>query len=384
MLGDDPVRDVQGQPGLADPAHAGQRDRSAAQHRLTHPGDVLGAADQLAAVRGKVVQRRELYGGSAGGRLVPDDRHLQLAELRRGVQTQFLGECRAVLAVHPKGLRRSPSPVQGAHQLMARAFRQWIRRQHRFESPDRLVVLPEGQGGLDPIEDGRPPELEPSHLAADELLVAELAERRPVPQRQRLVEQLRGLCGHLVQAIARRMDQPIEASGVNGVGVHLERVAGHASDDPDGVDGAGRPDRGSQPRHQVVHRARRIGRQITTPQHIAEPTDRHDLPGVHQEHGEQPADPWPPVQGGFAARAVEFHGPEHPDPDGHVASVPGTSRRISSCAASSLDHRRGTRPGYAWRVPGGPSPGDLGGSAVPLSGGELAADRARRGGSAGG
>ena len=327
---------MQGQPGLADPAHAGQRDQSAAPHRLTHPGDVLGAADQLAAFRGKVVQRYRLCGGSAGGRLVPDDRHLQLAELRRRVQTQFLGEYRAVLAVHPKGLRRSPSPVQGAHQLMARAFRQRIRRQHRLESPDRLVVLPEGQGGLDPIEDGRPPELlQPSHLAADELLVAELAERRPVPQRQRLVEQVRGFCGHLVQAIARRMDQPIEAGGVNGAGVHLERVAGRPSEDPDGVGGAGRPDRGSQPRHQVVHRARRIGRQITTPQHVAEPIDRHDLPGVHQEHGEQPADPWPPVQGGFAARAVEFHGPEHPDPDCHVASVPGTSRRISSCRSES-------------------------------------------------
>ena len=221
---------------------------------------------------------------------------------------------------------------------MARALRQWIRRQHRLESPDRLVVLPEGQGGLDPIEGGHPPEpLQPSHLGTDELLVDELAERRPVPQRQRPIEQVRGCCGYRVLLCPRRIDQPLEAGGVNGAGIHLEQVTGRPSEDSDGVGATGRPDRETQPRDQVVHRGRGMSRQVMTPQHVAEPIDRYDLPGVHQEHGEQPADPRPPVQGGFPGRAVEFHGPEHPDPDCHVASVPGTSPDSSGSRGVRID-----------------------------------------------
>ena len=220
---------------------------------------------------------------------------------------------------------------------MARALRQRIGRQNRLESPDRLVVAPESQRGLNPVEGGRPPQLlQASHLGADELLVAELSERRAVPQLQRSVEQVRRLRGHLVHASARGMHQPVEADGVNRAGVHLEQVAGHASENPDRVGGTGRPDCGTQPRDQVVHRALGIGRQVRTPQHVAQPIDRHHLPGVRQEHGEQPADPRPPVQGGLAARGVELHGAEHPNPSCHAASVPagapesGWSQRIAS------------------------------------------------------
>ena len=79
---------------------------------------------------------------------------------------------------------------------------------------------------------GGPGRWAPARLGADELLVGELGKRRPVPQPHRLVEQFRGIGGHLVQARARRLRQPTEPCGVHIARVQLEQVAGGASEDP--------------------------------------------------------------------------------------------------------------------------------------------------------
>jgi hypothetical protein len=87
------------------------------------------------------------------------------------------------------------------------------------------------------------------------------------------------------------------------------------------------------------------------PQHVAAPIDRHDLPAVHQEHGEQPR-----IRGHrcrrVPGRGVGFHGHEHPHPDCHVASVPGASPEFRGSPYPPTTRRSSTSAAPAMRLSG--------------------------------
>src|ERR687892_2640085 len=68
--------------------------------------------------------------------------------------------------------------------------------------------------------------LQPADLPLSEPLVDELGERRPPPERERLLQggerRLRRSAGKL---LPRLLDQPLEADGIDEIGVGAEQVA---------------------------------------------------------------------------------------------------------------------------------------------------------------
>ena len=269
---------------------------------------------------------------------------------------------------------------------MARALPQRIRGQHRFEPPDRLVVprrargrprsdpwwLPAAAPPAEPLRCWRTPRRRTRRTPA--------RARTPSPGRADPRPPRAPCPGERAPHPPARPNRAESTSPE----VHLEQVAGGAGEDPDGVGGASRPDRCSQPRHQVVHRARWISRHLANPQPVAEPIDRHDFAGMHQQHGEQPADPRPPAQGGFTVRGVEFHGAEHPDTDGHAAQCAGRGggSRMSPELIRRIARLLSVRTNWSACRPGGvemrrPAVDGRSGGAGPISGRLRRAHRCR-------
>ena len=96
-----------------------------------------------------------------------------------------------------------------------------------LELRDELVVTPESQIGLDALLDRREPQLlQPRRPVLGESLVREVAERRAAPQRERRSQELG--CRRRVIVVERSatlVDEPLEAQGVDALGVDRERVS---------------------------------------------------------------------------------------------------------------------------------------------------------------
>ena len=89
--------------------------------------------------------------------------------------------------------------IQREHQLRREPLAQRVLAERRRELPDHLRVAAVGELALEaPFERGEPQLLEPRDLALRERLEREIRQRRPSPQRQRLL-------------VALLPEQPLEA-----------------------------------------------------------------------------------------------------------------------------------------------------------------------------
>ena len=79
---------------------------------------------------------------------------------------------------------------------------------------------------LDPVLEGGQPELvEAGDLVLQEALEREVGERRPAPQRERVAQCGRALCGRQRPCVA---DEPLEPTGVDRPRVEAQHVPGRA------------------------------------------------------------------------------------------------------------------------------------------------------------
>ena len=119
------------------------------------------------------------------------DRLLELAQLRPGLQAQLLVEAGAEVAVGGERVRLAAEPVEREHLLAAQALAQRVLGDQRLELPRERRVLAAREVGLDALLERQHAQLvEAAHLGLRERLVAELAQDRAAPQRERLAERL--------------------------------------------------------------------------------------------------------------------------------------------------------------------------------------------------
>ena len=136
------------------------------------------------------------------------------------------------------------------------------------------------------LERRQPGLLQPLRLARERLVVGEVAERRPVPQLERLAQPAGRALG--LAARERRATlahERVEPPRVELAVGDLQRVAAVARREPAVAE------RLAQPGDEVVQAAPRRRRRRLAPEPVDQPIARQRLVGVQQEDGEQDALP---------------------------------------------------------------------------------------------
>nr|WP_264372934.1 hypothetical protein [Nonomuraea phyllanthi] len=192
----------------------------------------------------------------------------------------------AQFGIAGQGLARAATPVQGAHLNLAQPFAQRVLPHQVGQLADKHAALVELQPGLGlRLQRGQPLFLQALSGRACEVLVGELGERRPSPQRQRL-GQHRG-AGTRVSGLSRPRGQLGEGFGVGLAGLGSEpvsrRVGGHQ------VIAArfGLLQRVAQAGHLQLERAGGVGGRIVAPEVVDEPLDGDRLALASEQGGQQ-------------------------------------------------------------------------------------------------
>jgi hypothetical protein len=151
--------------------------------------------------------------------------------------------------------------------------------------PHDRRMSPEPKLGFRPRLDRQQPQLLQSlRLSPREVLIGELAERRPSPQRQSSAEQRRRDGRVAVGARRSRLDeQPVEPRRVQHPLVELEGIAEPVRANPCPL-----RQRLPQPRHVQLQRLRRVARWPLSPERLDQDVDRAGLPGISYERRQQP------------------------------------------------------------------------------------------------
>ncbi len=151
----------------------------------------------------------------------------------------------------------------------------------------------QGEVGIDPLfQRGQPQLLQAGCLGLGEGLVDEVGQRVTPPQPQALAQggrrRRRIACGQRPAALA---GEPLEAQGVDAVGIDGEEVAGLTGEQETGP-GARRPSRlqgGAEVGDVGVERGRGGGWCVLAPHHLHEPLPRDNLVGVEHQLGQKGA-----------------------------------------------------------------------------------------------
>ena len=238
-----------------------------------------------------MTSRRNCIAGRASGVssrssdvVLAEDRGLELAELRAGIDAELLDEGLARGAVGGERVRLAARAVEREHELRARALAQRLGLDERLELGDELGVTAEREVGVDALlDDDGSQLLEARDLRLRERLVDEVGERRPAPERERLAQ--RDLGGGCVARLERGpplLRQAREAVHVHALGIELEDVAGRARGD----DGA---EHLAELRDVDLDGVRGRLRRIARPERLDEPVDGDDASRLEREDGEERA-----------------------------------------------------------------------------------------------
>jgi hypothetical protein len=198
--------------------------------------------------------------------------------------------------------------VQREHELGPAAL-----GHQRLAGTNGLVMAAHGQHRRHPVLGHRLAQLvEPGSLRAGERPVGELDERRPSPQRERLIEPSDG--DSKVTALGGATSLPGQRLGLPDVDEPVEQVAGRAGDDARPAAAVEPP---AQPQDVVLQRLRRDARWSAVPQRVDQLVLGDHRSGVHAQHGEQAAFLGPDRRHGAIApghfdRAEEAQSHRHP------------------------------------------------------------------------
>ena len=200
-------------------------------------------------------------------------------------------------------------PVQGEHELRARALLQRTLGDQRLERGYELRPPSERQLGLDPLLHRKPPQLlEARRLRLDELLVRKVCERRSAPERKSRAERRRAIGRLLPRSTCQ---EPLELEQIELARPHLQQVPGAPC--------LQRVPRGPEclPKVGDVDLDRLCGGpgQLVRPELLRESIGRDDLVRMEEQNRERRA--LPRCAEVEAAVTVErFERPEHLKPHG--------------------------------------------------------------------
>jgi hypothetical protein len=151
-----------------------ERHGSGCKHERPRANEQAATPARRAAARGEVERR-----------ILPQDRLLEFAQRLAGLDSQLVHEAVARFRIHPQRFRLSPGAVEREHQLPPQPLPQRVSRGQGLELRDQRVVPAEGQLGVDPLLGRHESELfEPFGVGAREVLVGDLRQRLPAPERE--------------------------------------------------------------------------------------------------------------------------------------------------------------------------------------------------------
>ena len=217
---------------------------------------------------------------------------------RPGLDAELLDQQAARLLERLQRVGLAARPVQRDHLLAAQTLAQRVLGDQPVELRDHETVPPERQVGVDTVLHGcQAPLVQARGLIDESGLVGEIAERGSAPQRQRLVQLVRGPVGLAGgERGTTLVGERFEPGGVQAVVGHDQSVAARLGDEMTVAE------RLAQGRYVVVQAPGRGRRRRLAPQCVDQPLGGHRLVGVHEQHGEQ--QPPAPVRDLDASGAV--------------------------------------------------------------------------------
>ena len=263
--------DLGGQPRLARTAGADQGDETAGLQRLSHPGDLVRAADEAGELRPQV------RAGAAGGRGGHGNfaaQHVQVDGPHVGsrVDAELVGEPGPQRLVPGERVRLPSGSGQRPHQQPGELLVQRVFRDQRL----KLADAGGGPARVELLREEGDRRVQPQLLkAAGERLgeVPGIRERRPAPQRQRL--------GH-----GPLGDEPLKAQRVHVAGRHRQPVPRTRL-----LHGRRPAQCPAGPRHQSLQRVRHIGGERAVPDGPGQRAGAHRLAARQRQPGDQAAQP---------------------------------------------------------------------------------------------
>src|SRR5581483_10372271 len=299
---------------LAGAARTGQRDepRVAAEQRGDRR-ELEPAPDQRRRRNGqpRLEALRAPWRGERG--ILAQDRALQLAQLRRGLDPQLIDERAPRGLVRLERLLLPAGAVEREHVLAAEPVAVRVLGDEAVELGDERVVPPEGELDLvSQLERVEVELLESSPLRLRERLAGEVRERRAAPERERLADEAGGSLGAAgVELPLGSPDELLEALEVELAGLEAQAVGLPARLDPLGAE------RLPEAVHVDLERGDGRAGRIVAPDQVDEPVARNRLAGAEQERGEHGPLLRPPERDPALVRAgldraqhAEFHLPQ--------------------------------------------------------------------------
>ena len=313
-------------PRLARAAGAGEREQS----HVGAPQQRGGRSHLEAATDERRRGRRESRGTWPGrrgrsvkGRVVAEDRGLELHELRARIDAELVDERSPCVPVCGERIRLTPAPVQGEHLQPAQPLAVAILARQRLELADQLRVPSQRQVGVDALlQRGEPPLLQTRRLPLGEGCVGDVRKCRPVPERQRIAQGRRRGRG---LGTAGPLDELDEALQIELAGLHADQVARAPGDHPVG------PERLAQGVHADLQGVRGRGWQGYAPEAVDQPIPGHEPVSGEQQHCQHRALAWAAERQPSAVSSSGLDWPEDGERDRRTRwSRHGSPRSVAS------------------------------------------------------
>ena len=312
-------RELLGEPALADPGLTADEDqRAGARERCLQRGQQLRhlplAADEPS--RGCRCLRRTLR---FEGDILGEDGPFQLLEVPTRLDPELIDEHAPGVAIGLQCLRLTPRSVQREHVRPPQPLAIRMLGDQAFQLTGERDVMTQFQVGCDAVlERRRVQVVQGADLGLRELLVGQIGERRPTPQRQRLAKTLRGDSRlPSVEGRSTACDPVLEALEVELARRHAQLVAGGARHEettvlPGGKLGLERP---AQPRDRHLECLRAALQPLFIPELRDQPVARDHLVGMQQQERQQ-CPLLRSAEGESPVIVVDLERPEYPEVHG--------------------------------------------------------------------
>ncbi len=225
---------------------------------------------------------------------MPEDLLLERPQLGRRLEAELV-QGRARIPVRRQGVRLPTRAVEREHLLRAQTLAVRVGGHERFELRGEGGVAAGLELGPDARLVRRQPRLvEARHVGVRELLAGQIGERRPAPEPERRV-------------VRPRVDELLEAVGVELAGLDPHEIPGRARHDPVGAERlAQRVD---------VHLQRRagVGGRILAPDRVDQPFGRDGAIRAEEQEREHRTGPPAAERDRLAAVVDHLERPEQPE-----------------------------------------------------------------------
>jgi hypothetical protein len=219
--------------------------------------------------------------GRPQSRILEEHAFLQPHEVGAGLDPELVGEPTPEVLEGAQCLGLTARPCERLHEEAAGPLAEGMlgdplpkARRDAAMGTERQPRLVQQIGGV------QAQILEPADLRLGEALVADIGERRTVPQCQRIEDQGLRRGGVTLEPVLRLVDEVLEANGVDRIGLDPQLVAGRPGDDAPAL---GRSERLAELRDVQLDGVLRRPRRPISPNVLDEPVDRHRLVRVEHE-----------------------------------------------------------------------------------------------------